>query len=117
MIPAWHDCFGLRVGLLLLGGWLSAAPARAQERAAPVPSLRWVPADAGAYSAMLRNREQLEAVLGSKAWARLMSMPVVQMGRQMLAAQWDDPNGPLAQLKSWYDQPGNAELVQMLIAA
>src|SRR5437588_176887 len=112
MMQASRPSSRLAMGLLLLGGWVWAAPAPAQERALPVPSLRLVPADAGTYSVALHNREQLEAILNSKAWARLMSLPVVHMGRQMLAAQWADPNGFLAALKNWYEQPGSAELVR-----
>ncbi len=88
--------------------------ADAQEKVLPIPSLRWVPADAATYSVSLRNREQLEAVLASKTWSRLMSMPVVKMGRQMLETEWAKPQGPLAMLRTWYEQPGNADVVRFL---
>jgi hypothetical protein len=108
---AW-SCWA--AGLLILAGALLAAPASAQEAVAQAPSLRWVPADAGIYSVMLRNREQLDAILNSKAWARLMGLPVIQMARQMLEGQWANPNGPLAAVRGWYEQPDNAALVRLL---
>ena len=39
-------------------------------------ALNWIPADAAFYQAALRNREQIETVANSRAWARLCSMPV-----------------------------------------
>jgi hypothetical protein len=101
---------GACIPIVALATWLVAAPAPAQERAAGAPSLRMAPADAGTYSVMLNGRETLEAILKSKAWARLTSMPVVKMGWQMVEAEW--ASGKLAQLRDWYEQPGNAELVR-----
>jgi hypothetical protein len=99
---------------LLITGFLLAAPAMAQEAVGQAPSLRAVPGDAASYSVLLRNREQLEAILNSKAWERLSNMPVVQLGRNLLESQWNDPNSALAALKNWYDQADNAELVRFL---
>jgi hypothetical protein len=107
---------GLRraAGLLVLAGGLLAGPARAQNAANQAPSLRWVPANAAGYSALLRNREQIDAVLHSKAWARLNGLPLVQMARQMLETQWANPNGPLATVRNWYEQPDNADLIRFV---
>jgi hypothetical protein len=102
------------VGLATLCGWLLAAPLPAQERAAPVPSLGMVPADAGMYSAMLRNKEQIDAVLKSKAWARLNALPFVKMGWQKLEEEWKKDEGPLAEFRKWYEQPGNADIIRFL---
>jgi hypothetical protein len=63
---------------------------------------------------MLRNREQIEAILHRKAWARLMAAPFVQTGRQMLEKTWNDRSGPLAAVREWYQQPDNAALVRLL---
>ena len=41
-------------------------------------SLKLIPADAAFYGSMLRNREKIEAILHSKAWAKIMEMPIVQ---------------------------------------
>jgi len=58
----------LRLGLLAAAAVLLAAnrPAPAVA-AAPVASLDIVPADTAFYSAMLRNREQFDAIANSKA--------------------------------------------------
>jgi hypothetical protein len=103
----------LATALLVLAGWLLAAPLPAQEALSQAPSLRMVPDDAGSYSVMLRGREQLEAVLKSKAWARLNDLPFVKLGWKKLAQEWANPTGGLAGLHTWYKQPGNAELVAL----
>ena len=43
-------------------------------------ALKWIPDDASFFSSMLRNREQLDRFFNSRAYERLMSMPLVQMG-------------------------------------
>jgi hypothetical protein len=101
-------------GLAVLAGFLLAAPAPAQDAVSQAPSLKWVPADAASYSVMLRNREQIEAVLHSKALARLLKMPIAQQARQFLETEWAKPNGQLAILRNWYEQEGNADLVRLL---
>ena len=53
--------------------------------AKPVPSLDLVPADAAFYSAMLRNREQFDAIVNSKAFAKIKALPYVQMGLALYA--------------------------------
>src|SRR5207244_2684188 len=80
----------------------------------PAGSLRWVPADAAFYSAMLRNREQLDAVLRSRAWARLKSLPAVQMGLQLLQAQQAQPAPQVAPFLEIYQKPENQQLVALL---
>ena len=72
------------VGLLVAAVCFLPAPLAAQELTSQVPSLKWIPADASNYSSMLRNREQIEIIGKSKAWARLNSLPVVQMGWKKL---------------------------------
>jgi hypothetical protein len=63
---------------------------------------------------MLRNKEQLDIVLKSKAYAKLTAMPIVKKGLDELAESWNDPNGPLAPLQDWYSMPGNADIVAMV---
>jgi hypothetical protein len=60
----------------LIGCAVLAGPARAAE--APDTSLKLVPADAAFYTAMLRNKEQVDLVAKSEAWAKLWSLPAVQ---------------------------------------
>jgi hypothetical protein len=99
------------VGLVL--ACLLSAPATAQDLLKQVPSLKWIPANAGSYSAMLRNREQLDILLQSKAFATLMKMPGVQMLKQQLEMEWANDFGPFGEFRKWYEQPGNAELVEI----
>jgi hypothetical protein len=101
---------------LLLGGAL-AAPARAAEGGPTDHALALVPADAAFYSASLRNREQLDALLKSKAWARVKELPLVQMGWKHLQEQWAQEGGPLEGLRQFYDQAENRELVAVLADA
>ena len=66
---------------MAVAAFLLAASVQAPARAAqPVPSLDVVPADAAFYSAMLRNREQFDAIVNSKAFAKIKDLPYVQMG-------------------------------------
>jgi hypothetical protein len=77
-------------------------------------SLKLVPENAAFYSSMLRNKEQIEIVAKSKAWAKLMSIPSIQQGWEMATAEWGNPNGKLAPLVQWYSDPDNQELVGLL---
>lgn len=89
------------------------APVRAAEPVRYNNSLDLVPADAAFYGALLRNREQIEAVLNSRAWARLNSLPAVQ-------AIWKQSEALLAladaggNLRKLLEQPENGELIELL---
>jgi hypothetical protein len=109
-----HKARGGFVVLPIVVGGLLAGPAPAQEAAAQAPSLRWIPADAASYSVMLRNREQLEAILQSKAWARLINQPFAKKVREFVEDQWNTSNFPLGIVRNWYEQAGNAELVRFI---
>ena len=66
-------------GLLAVAAFLLATSVQAPARAAqPVASLDVVPADAAFYSALLRNREQFDAIVNSKAFAKIMDLPYVK---------------------------------------
>jgi hypothetical protein len=99
---------------VLAGAMLLAMPVRADENKVD-SSLGLIPADAAYYSAMLRNREQFDAVAKSKAWARITQLPLYQMGLAMLKQQYAGPN--LAPLREWMEQEENRELLQMLTDA
>ncbi len=72
-------------------------------------SIQDVPADATFYSAQLRNREIVEAIARSKAWAKLVRLPIVQMA----VLQWNQA-GPGGEIEKWYQAPENQELVALL---
>jgi hypothetical protein len=81
--------FGLVVAVLplaLAGG--APSPALA---AAPALAADWIPEDAAVFGAMLRNREQWDAIAKSRAWAKLKALPVLEMGRALYAMQAMNP--------------------------
>ncbi len=104
----------LAAGLLAAAiGWaFLAGPAPAADPAVPDTSLKLVPADAAFYSTMLRNREQLEIVADSEAWAKLRSLPTVQQGWKALQEQYN--NGSLASLRQVMETEENKELVALV---
>jgi hypothetical protein len=81
-------------------------------------SLKFAPADVSFYASLLRTREQYEKVANSKAIAKLMQMPPVQMGLFVAKAQWENPENPqVAMFKQMLAQPENQQLVAMLTDA
>ena len=99
--------------VLLPSGWLADGPARAADLHKAVPSLGWVPEDAAFYSAMLRNREQIEAVLKSRAWARLTQLPLVQVIWAQAKNQLEQPDSSVAEVRRFFDQPENRKLLEL----
>jgi len=71
-------CGGLCVWAATIAGSAAADPLREET------SLRFMPADAAFYATLLRNKEQFDAVANSRAIAKLMEIPAVQMGIQGL---------------------------------
>ncbi|HEY7423185.1 MAG TPA: hypothetical protein VH682_02990 [Gemmataceae bacterium] len=104
--------------LLILAGALLLVPslpvlARAEDKK-PDASLGLIPADAAYYSAMLRNREQIDAVAKSKSWKRITELPVYQMAAVLLQNEYSGENGRLAALREWVEQDENRDLLQLL---
>ena len=90
-----------RSGLLAVAAFLLAATVQAPALAAkPVPSLDIVPADATFYSVMLRNREQLNAIVNSNAFAKLKALPYVQMGLGLYQLQAASPDSPVGKFEA-----------------
>jgi hypothetical protein len=102
-------------GFLALGA-MAAPPARAADLDKLDSSLKWVPADAGFYSASLRNKEQLDALLKSKAWARIVAMPSVQQLIEKFNDEYKE-GGQLAGLKAFYEDKDNKEMMQFFADA
>ncbi len=108
-----HSCrrtsaFGLALAVcMLLAPWAQAAEKLGN-------SLDLVPADASFYAASLRMKEQLDIVLESRAWARLMEMPAVKMALGMAKAELEKPGGPKEQWDSSMENPDNQRLVELL---
>jgi hypothetical protein len=99
---------------LCLAGILSNRPAVAGDLDKLDCSLKLIPADAAFYSSSLRNKEQIEIIANSRAWAKLKSMPAVQMGLIALQAQLNDPNPQLAPFVQLYKAPENQQLLELL---
>ena len=89
-----------------------ALPVRAEDKKAD-SSLGLIPANAAYYSAMLRNKEQLDAVANSKAWARITKLPYYQMGMRLLKQQYEEGEN-FAAFRQWVGQEENRDLVELL---
>src|SRR4051812_43746204 len=89
MFSARFNC-GFALPLLLLVATCLPANARAADPVRETTSLKFVPASAAFYGSYLRNSEQWNILVKSKAYAKLMSMPSLQMGLAQLQAFWDD---------------------------
>ncbi len=100
-----------RMALLFVMLLAAAAPAQSLREST---SLRFVPASASLYSASLRNREQLERFVNSRAFAKLKSLPLVQMGLAQAKARWESDE-KLAHLREFLAQPENQQLVDLLL--
>jgi hypothetical protein len=94
--------FALPVVTALL--WAALAPTAALA-AKPVSSLDIVPADAAFYSSMLRNREQYDAIVNSKAVAKIKELQYVQMGLAVLQIQTADPESPVGKIMAAMNDP------------
>ncbi len=102
----------------MLAGCLPMIAPPASSAADPLQEssvLKLVPADVGFFADSLKLREQFDLFVNSKAFAKLQSMPVVQMGVFMIQAQWQNPQNPqVAQAKQWLADDANQQLVAML---
>lgn len=77
-------------------------------------SLKWIPADAAFYGAMLRNREQIEIIGKSKAWAKLMELPAVQEGFRKFEEAAGDPDHPASKVQAGLNNPAVQDLLAFL---
>jgi hypothetical protein len=102
----------LAVGVVLAALLAPPVHAQADKRAG---SVGMIPADAGFYSAMLRNKEQMDLIAQSKAWATLKDLPAVKLAWQMLEAQVREGN--LKPVGDFFAQPDNRELLDVLADA
>ena len=99
---------------VLSAGFLAAGPAPAAELEKLDTSLKLIPGDAAFYSSMLRNRQQVEVILNSRAWAKLMKMPALQMGLKLLEAQTEDPMSPAAQVRAVLEDPQQRKAIDLV---
>ena len=101
------------VSLTAIG--LTPAPeARAESPLTDSTSLKFIPADASFYTSGMRNREVFDAVVKSKAFAKVMEMPSVKMGVAMLQQQMKDPDSPVAMPLAMLKMPENKQALAVL---
>jgi hypothetical protein len=105
----------LAAALIALSAWelLAVQPVAAGELDKLDTSLKLIPADAAFYSSMLRNREQVEALLHSNAWAKIMSMPSVQMGLAVYNAKAQEPGSPVSRFQEVRQNPEVKKLINL----
>lgn len=108
----FQQWLGRAGGVLLLAAFL-ARPAHAGELDKLDSSLKLVPQDAAFYTAMLRNREQIEMIGSSNAWKKLWNLPVVQMGWKHLMTEYRG-EGNFKPIRDFYAQEANRELMHLL---
>ena len=90
-------------------------PARAADLAEQAHSLRKVPADAAFYSSSLRLKEQWDTFIESKAYAKLMEIPLVQLGKMQVGFQWQQSNEPpIAKFREYIQSPAGQDAVAVL---
>ena len=103
----------LAVSTLVAGAF--AGPARAADENNLGSSLMLVPDNVAFYGSMLRNREQLDTLLKSKALAKLKAIPAIQQAWGMAQAQLAKPSDPQAAAAlQMLNAPENQELLQLL---
>ena len=95
-------------------GWLAPRSAAAANLDKLDTSLKLIPADASFYASTLHNREKIEAILHSNAWAKIVKMPVVQMGLAAYQAQLNTPGSNLAQVDAALKVPEVQKVVGLL---
>ncbi len=107
------------VGLLALALLVPVAAVCSQLRAADLAeqahSLRQAPADSAFYSSSLRLKEQWDAFVGSKAYAKLLEIPFVQLGKMQVSFQWQQSNQPaIAQVREYIESPAGKDAIAVL---
>src|SRR5882757_10248408 len=101
---SWHLLSRLR-GSFIRSSFLVAAmialfaaclqTARAADLAEQAHSLRKVPADSAFYTASLRFKEQWDIFRDSKAFGKLMEIPLVQLAKMQVTFQWQQASQPI----------------------
>ncbi|MEQ8790732.1 MAG: hypothetical protein RIC55_30825 [Pirellulaceae bacterium] len=90
---------------------LAAPPAL--QAAPPKNALSLVPADAGIFVSVLRNKQQYDDLMGSRWMARLKKMPAVQQAWSEFLDKWQAPDGEFEKLHAFLADPDNKELSEL----
>src|SRR5262245_45225646 len=90
-------------------------PASAADLAEQAHSLRKVPADVSFYSASMRLKEQWHNFLSSKAYAKLMEIPLVQVAKMQITYQWQQSEeANISKLRDYFESPAGKDGVAVL---
>jgi len=95
-------------------GLVCEQPVRAAEPVKETSSLSFIPADAAFYGSSLRNREQYDRLVNSKAFARIKAMPFVQQMLVLAQLQLSNPSNPLGRISAALEDPQNSELLKLV---
>lgn len=110
------------VALAMLTAVALVRPAIAAESVLETSSLKYVPEDASFYWSRMRMREQVEAVINSRAIAKILEIDVIKAIREFSGklneALEEAPGTPdVEEVKSWFDLPENQQLQALLLDA
>ena len=94
-------------------GWPGVPPAAAADLDKIDASLKLIPDNAAFYASTLRLGEQFQAVKNSRAWAKLMDMPVVKMGLAAFDQEAAKPDSVPAQIKAALENPEVKKLLAL----
>ena len=103
-----------RLYSVLLVGTLIVSVSSTLKAEPAADSLSLVPQDAACYSAMLRNREQVELVANSNFWQRLIEWEVTQQAVMGFNMQMRRSGGELQQILQLLEQPENQQAVELI---
>ncbi len=68
-------------------------------------AIAWIPDNTAFYISLLHCRQQIDAVAHSKAWDRLMKLPVVAEKLKQYQTQAEDPESPAGKVQSGLANP------------
>ena len=110
------------LGGFALAAALVAQSAPAAESVVETSSLKYVPEDASFYWSRMRMREQVEAVINSRAVAKILDLPWIKEAREAAAKLQEqtarEAGAPdVEQVKTWFELPENVELQTLLLDA
>jgi hypothetical protein len=108
----WIRWFVAVAVLISCGSMASAGPLDKLDT-----SLKLIPEDAAFYSSMLRNREQVDLIAKSKAWAKVKAMPIVQMGISMYQMQLGVSESGPGKLQTALQNPEVRKVIDMATEA
>ena len=109
--------WGWRCAVVLAVAMLSQ-PAVAADSVLETSALKYAPEDAAFYWSRMRMREQVEAVVNSKAVAKLLEWPLLKEAREQWATLQEAAGAPdVGELKEFFDLPENKQLQELLLDA